>query len=285
LANSNTSFSVYAQLSSGDSAISPVVSDAGLSVYTIKYNINNCELSNSIITLSSGGTGYLNGGNGVITSTSALSNTTISAPTGLNSSQAYLSANVIMGVIDRIWISGNGSGYITTPTITINDSFRGGNSNASIIITGETSRNGGPASVKYLTKKVVLSSGFDSGDLSVYLTAYRPARTDILVYYKLLSRTDTQRFEDGNWQLMTATNGSAGAFSKTRGDVYEYTFAPGTLGIEQGYVSYTSLNGQTYNTFSQFAIKIVLVSSDSTFVPYVNDLRVIALPSNLNTTF
>jgi hypothetical protein len=29
----------------------------------------------------------------------------------------------------------------------------------------------------------------------------------------------------------------------------------------------------------------VLVSSDSTFVPYVNDLRVIALPSNLNTTF
>ena len=285
LANSNTSFSVYAQLSSGDPAISPVVSDAGLSVYTIKYNINNCELSNSIITLSSGGTGYLNGGNGVITSTSALSNTTISAPTGLNSSQAYLSANVIMGVIDRVWVSGNGSGYITTPTITINDSRRGGNSNASIIITGETSPHGGPAVVKYLTKKVVLSSGFDSGDLSVYLTAYRPAHTDILVYYKILSRTDTQRFEDGNWQLMTATNGSAGAFSKTRGDVYEYTFAPGTSGIDQGYVSYTSLNGQTYNTFSQFAIKIVLVSDDSTYVPYVNDLRVIALPSNINTTF
>jgi hypothetical protein len=67
--------------------------------------------------------------------------------------------------------------------------------------------------------------------------------------------------------------------------VYEFTYAPGTLGIEQGYVSYTSLNGQTYSTFSQFAIKIVLVSNDSTFVPYVNDLRVIALPSNLNTTF
>jgi hypothetical protein len=242
-------------------------------------------LSNSVITLSSGGTGYLNGGNGIITSTSALSNTTISEPTGLNSSQAYLSANVIMGVIDRVWISGNGSGYITTPTITINDSRRGGNSNVAIIIAGETSPNGGPASVKYLTKKVVLSSGFDSGDLSVYLTAYRPARTDILVYYKILSRTDTQRFEDGNWQLMTPTNGSAGAFSKTRGDVYEFTYAPGTLGIEQGYVSYTSLNGQTYSTFSQFAIKIVLVSNDSTFVPYVNDLRVIALPSNLNTTF
>jgi len=44
-----------------------------------------------------------------------------------------------MGVIDRVWVSGNGSGYITTPTITINDSRRGGNSNASIIITGETS--------------------------------------------------------------------------------------------------------------------------------------------------
>ena len=79
-------------------------------------------------------------------------------------------------------------------------------------------------------------------------------------------------------------NGSS-VYSQTRNDVYEYQFAPGTGGVDQGYVSYNSFNGQTYTSFSQFAIKVVLVSSDHTYTPYINDLRCIALPANVNTTF
>ena len=274
--NSTTSFSLYSQLSSSDDAVSPIISDAGLTAYSITWNINNCSLSNSLITLISGGTGYSN-------NTSGNTKVTISAPTGSGSSQAYASANVVNGVIDRIYITSAGSGYITTPTITISDANTTPGTGAFANIAGETSSSGGPASSKYVTKKVVLDAGFDSGDLNVYLTAYRPVNSDINVYYKILNRNDTQTFESGNWQLMTKTNSSDTLYSQTRLDTYEYSFAPGTTGVDQGYVTYTSTTGQIYTTFSQFAIKVVLTTTDNTTVPFVTDLRAIALPSNVNT--
>ena len=104
----------------------------------------------------------------------------------------------------------------------------------------------------------MLDPANDSGDLNVYLTAYRPVNTDINVYYKILNRADTQKFDDSSWQLMTKINSSGSLYSQTRDEVYEYTFAPGTSGVDQGYVTYTSTNGQTYTSFSQFAIKVVL---------------------------
>jgi hypothetical protein len=83
---------------------------------------------------------------------------------------------------------------------------------------------------------------------------------------------------------MTKINNSGSLYSQSRGDTYEFVFAPGTSGTDQGYVSYTSTTGQTYTSFSQFAIKVILTSSDHTYVPFVNDLRVIALPTNVNTS-
>jgi hypothetical protein len=86
---------------------------------------------------------------------------------------------------------------------------------------------------------------------------------------------------------MTKINASGSAFSQTRSDLYEYVFAPGpyTSGLDQGSVSYTSTNnGQVYTTFSQFAIKVVLTTTDNTSVPFATDLRVISLPPNVNTT-
>jgi hypothetical protein len=85
---------------------------------------------------------------------------------------------------------------------------------------------------------------------------------------------------------MTKINNSNTQFSLTRTDTYEYAFAPGTAGVDVGYVSYvSSTTGQTYTTFSQFAIKIILTTTDNTCVPYVTDMRALALPSNVNTTF
>jgi hypothetical protein len=273
-ANSNTSFSLYAQLKTNDDAVSPVISDAGLSTYGIRWNINNAELSNSVITLTSGGTGY----NANTTSV------TISTPTGSGGTQAYAAANVANGVIQSVYLTSNGAGYITTPTITITDANTTPGTGATAVITGETSKSGGNVLAKYVTKKVVLDPTFDSGDLNVYITAYRPVNTDINVYYKILNRNDTQKFNDGSWQLMTKVNNSGSLYSQTRSDTYEYVFAPGTSGTDQGYVTYTSTTGQTYTSFSQFAIKVVLTSSDHTYVPYANDLRVIALPTNVNTS-
>ena len=278
LANSSTSFSLFTQLSSTDSSVSPIISDAGLTSYAITWNINNCSLSNNLITLVNSGSGYSN-------NTSGNTTVTISAPVGSGGTQAYAAANVINGVIQSIYITTPGSGYITTPTITVADANTTPGTGATVSISGETSKSGGPALAKYVTKKVVLDAGFDSGDLNVYLTAYRPVGTDINVYYKILNRNDTQQFDDGVWQLMTKTNSSGSSYSQTRNDLYEYTFAPGTAGTDQGYVSYTSTNGQTYTTFSQFAIKIVLTTTDNTSVPFLTNMRTIALPPNVNTTF
>ena len=270
VANANASFIVTSQLSTTDQYVSPVISDAGLSTFAINWNINNASLSNNLVNLISTGSGYSNSNTTVV----------ISAPTGKNGVQATAVANVVNGNVTGIYITSGGQGYITTPTITINGSGTGASAN----ITGETSSSGGPALAKYVTKKVVLAVGNDSGDLNVYLTAYRPVNTDINVYYKILSRNDTQPFESGNWQLMTKTNSCDTLYSQFRTDVNEYSFAPGTNGTDQGYVSYTSTNGQTYNSFSQFAIKVVLTTTDKTAVPYVSSLQAIALPSNVNTT-
>ena len=214
LANTSQSFQLFTTLSSGDNAVSPIVSDAGLSAYAIKWNINNCELSNSVINVVSGGTGYSNNISGNTT-------VTISAPTGAGGTQAYASANVANGVIQSIYITTPGSGYITTPIITIADANTTPGSGASANVAGETNKNGGNALAKYVTKKVVLDPGFDSGDLNVYLTAYRPVNTDINVYYKILNRNDTQNFQDSSWQLMTKINNSGTLFSTTRNDTLE----------------------------------------------------------------
>jgi hypothetical protein len=275
---SNNSFILNATLSSTDSYVSPVISDAGLSAFVINWNINNCSLSNSLIQLASGGTGYSNNANLSVT---------ISAPTGIGGSPAIAAANVQNGVIKSIYITNGGSGYLTTPTITITDANTAGpGTGASANIIGETSQVGGPALAKYVTRPIQLAQGNDSGDLNVYLTAYRPPNTDINVYYKILNRNDTQGLNSSSWQLMTKINNSNTQFSLARTDTYEYAFAPGTTGVDQGYVSYVSATtGQTYTSFSQFAIKIVLTTTDNTSVPFVTDMRALALPSNVTTAF
>jgi hypothetical protein len=95
----------------------------------------------------------------------------------------------------------------------------------------------------------------------------------------LLNRNDTQIFDDQNWQLMTEINAGSNSFSLNRDDLREYVSAPGTNGTPDNSISYTSTSGITYNNFSQFAIKIVLATSDSTRTPVLHDLRVLALPS------
>jgi hypothetical protein len=269
VANSNTSFSLYASMSSVDDAVSPMISDDGLGVYTIGWSINNLPISNSMISIVNGGSGY-----NVNTTT-----VTVNSVGGFGTG-ATATANVVGGVIRNINITNGGSGYATTPTITVVDANSSPGTSASITVGGETSSSGGNALARYITKRVVLDQGFDSGDMRVYFTAYRPVNTNIYVYYKILARNDTQPFDSGNWQLMTLINNTDGLYSQTRENSYEFVAAPGAGGIAQNYVEYSSLaSGQTYNSFSQFAIKVVLTSSDKTAVPFLTDIRAIALPS------
>jgi len=55
---------------------------------------------------------------------------------------------------------------------------------------------------RYISKNVVLADGQDAEDIRVYLTAYRPATTDFLVYARLQNREDPQRVAYKNWSKL-----------------------------------------------------------------------------------
>ena len=209
-------------------------------------------------------------------------NVTISAPTAIGGTQAFATANLVYNpattgyYVDKINITSGGSGYIQTPTITIASN---GTISATATVSGETSSKGGNGLVRYITKKVVLTPATDSSDLRVFYTAYKPVGSRVNVYYKVLSRNDTSNFNDQNWVLMTEIGEKPNSFSLSRSDVREYLAAPGSNNQPDNQITYTSSSGTTFTSFSQFAIKIVMSTSDTTKAPVVNDLRVLALPS------
>jgi hypothetical protein len=265
----SNSFSLFATMTTNDPNVSPIISDDGVSLFAIKYIINNMGIGNNVISVVNGGTGY--GPNASITITNP--------DTGSSTPALGFTTNT-SGSITNVYSISPGAGYLTTPTITIYDpTTRSGNANAIISVHGETDSSGGNSYAKYFTKKVVLAPGNDSGDLRVYLAAYQPLGTGIYVYYKILSSQDSSPFESGKWQLMTCTNNFT-TYSTNRTNVIEYEYAPGVFLSNQANntVSYTNTSGQTFTSFNQFAIKVVLASDDPTNVPYLSSLTAIALP-------
>ena len=57
-------------------------------------------------------------------------------------------------------------------------------------------------SSRYISKSVILAEGQDAEDIKVYLTAYRPAGTDFLVYGKFQNGEDPDPFKNKNWTLL-----------------------------------------------------------------------------------
>jgi hypothetical protein len=273
LDNSNSSFQLVATLKSNDANVSPIIADDGVSVYRVANFINNMGIDTAVISVPNGGSGY--GPNTTIT---------ISSPdVGSNTPVLGYTANA-NGSILSVYASYPGSGYLNNPTITINDpTTRSGNANAVVQVTGENSPVAGNGYARYITKRVTLTTGNDSGDLRVYYTAYKPIGTQVYVYYRILSSADGNvKLEDQSWQLMTQVNNPTKFSSpgdRSPGNMYEYECAPGINNLANNNISYTSTSGQTYTNFIQFAIKVVLASSDPTLVPVLTDIRALALPS------
>ncbi len=269
--NSRNSFFLNAKMATEDERVSPVISDDGTNIYTVKNIINDMPISNSIITITGGGTGYLSGANGKISG-----NITVSAPNEADGVQAIIEGYVTSGVLTSVYVTTPGSGYSKNPTISITAA---NTSPANVVVYGETSVSGGNGLARYQTVPVTLAAGNDSGDMRVYFTAYRPTNTKIFVYYKIISRDDTLIIEEANWQQLTPLNRSV-RYSTTRDDLIEFELAPGTAGVAQNYVSYTNpKTGLIFNDFYKYAIKVVMASADPTFSPFLKDIRVVALPS------
>ena len=270
--SSSNSFQLFATLSSSDPNLSPLLADDGLSLFNIQQYVNNLGIeSDSLINIVNGGANY----NANATSI------TVSAPDfGVDRAVLDFTTNTSTGAIETVFVTYPGSGYAKTPTVSLVDAS-GNGSNAIVTVVGETSPDGGPAFAKYFTKKVILTPENDSGDLRVYYTAYKPLGSEVYVYYKIQNRSDTEQFEAQEWQLMAPVNLTT-TYSKDRTNLIEFEVGPGLWGYgANNNISYTSTNGQVYTEFSQFAIKIVLATSDRTNVPFLSDIRALALPSGI----
>ena len=172
------------------------------------------------------------------------------------------------GKVTGVVVTSAGSGYITSPTITVPDSDT--NNGASMLYHSEDFTSSGNGLARYFTRQVTLADGFDARDIKVYFDAVRPAGTNFYVYYKVLPGTaDTARFEDQNWRLMTqVTNDSVKSNGPNQFREFEFR-TPNNRAFDA--------SGDTTDRFKVFAVKVVMASDDTTIIPRVRNFRAIAL--------
>jgi hypothetical protein len=251
-------------MSTSNPDISPILDTTRFGTILVDNYINALPLLNSGFLIANSGSLYANSADVIVSFT------------GGGGSGAVATATVASNVITAITVTSGGTGYTTSPTVTITPGS-GGGSGASITYNGENKKTGGNAATRYMTRRVTLADGFDSGDLRVYLTAYKPSGTEIYVYYKILSGSDSDVFDNKSYQLMTQL-GNVNFASANKRDYRELSFAPGVSSVANNSVNYIS-SSTAFNTFKTFAIKIVMSGTDTTDVPKVRDLRAIALPA------
>lgn len=272
LGGNTSSFLVQVQMSSTDNTVSPMFNTERFALIGIENLINAGGLTSNNITVTTGGGQHYD---------SNVANISVTLSGGYQlpggtAANVYISTDDIdaTGNIVSVSVDDPGSGYVEMPTITIADTSPGVTVNATAVIAGEDSNFGGNANARYLTRKITLADGFDAGDLRVFLRAARPQGTDIAVYYKVLSAADSDYFYDKKWKRMELVQNR---YSLGQEDMVELLYRPN---LTSGKLSYVE-DGIEYplgGKFKHFAVKIVLLSKDTTVVPYVKNFRAIATP-------
>lgn len=157
-------------------------------------------------------------------------------------------------------------------------------------LTGEYGSDG-TVKTKYVSRPVVLATGQDAEDLLVFVTAYRPQQSNVLVYARFLNAEDPSDITSTTWTPLIIDNNNNYSDYRNVNDYRELMYrlpnqdeltalgAPGTAAYmvdEQG-MQYTNEFGVTFIGYRMFAIKIVLLSDNTSRVPRLPDVRAIAL--------
>jgi hypothetical protein len=286
------SLSINLYYETTNTLLSPVYDTTRMSFVTVENLLNNGELSNSNIILTDGGSGYDSDASG---NTSVF---VVSSP-DVGSNTALLKANVYSnGSINTVWVHHGGSGYLTTPYVTVYDGGVAGDNNSNVVstssmilkINGEGAKPdemlsasqehsfGGNLLSRYISKRVTLDEGFDAKDLRIYLNAYKPRGSDIHVYYKVLAGSDSENFDEKPYIKMVQET-SDSTYSNNEDDIREFIFK-----TNDQYINYTNSEGTVFDTFRTFAIKIAFTLNrevQNTFIgiPAIQDMSAIALDS------
>ena len=254
LASGNTA-TFRATMTTTNDAVSPLIDLERFMVIGIEQRINNGGVIANGFSIISGGTGY-----------GASANVVLTLSGGGGSGASAIATTNASGVITSVTITGAGLDYSTSPTVAVG----GAGSGASITYNGEDSASGGNHEARYITRRVTLADGFDAGDLVGFCDAFVPGECDVEMFYKVLAHDDPYTFERRQWKKMTPQITQVGP---TENRFVEMKFT--TPSSTAAYVCPdTSVE---YLRFQTFAIKIVMRSTNTTKVPRVRNLRVIAL--------
>ena len=93
----------------------------------------------------------------------------------------------------------------------------------SVTIDTEVSPLGGTAAARHLTRKVTFANNRFAEDVRVFMTAYRPAGTDLKVYTRVHNSTDPDAADDKAWTpLVYKANGDKYSSTVDGNDFIEY---------------------------------------------------------------
>lgn len=238
-------------LRTDDRNITPVIDLERFSTVVVSNIINNGTLSNSDFVITYQGAGYTQNANVVITATEG---------SGATALAVYANNKL------NIEVTNPGSGYTGNIIATIE---RSGTATANAIVavkneiytTLEGLSDVGNNKARYISRKVTLASGFESSDLTLYFNAKLPSGCEVIPYYKV-APIGTVDFNSQPWRKFVL---------KSANDPNESMF------VEYSYKTLGDTAIPTGDRFQTFAIKLVMYSSDTTRIPQIKDLRVIAL--------
>jgi hypothetical protein len=274
------SFKSTYTLSTTNPDVSPVIDLFHASIFPAKNQINNGGLTVNDINILSGGSSYAIG-----------SRFTVSAPpdrngVGGSTANAYFKVSNL-GDSGRIQADSSTRGIVMcdsggTEVTTSGTGFykeivdqashiskvSGTGSGAVFEILSEEGASQGNAKMRYVTKPVTLSDGMSARGLKVFLTAKQPFGSEIHVYYKALSEFDSDDIEQKSWKRMYQKSPDRKVtFTANR----EFEFTSDEL------ISYTSVAGESFNSFKTFAVKIVGFASNDAQPPIIKNFRAISV--------
>ncbi|MFN5251039.1 MAG: hypothetical protein ACK5DE_08310 [Bacteroidota bacterium] len=126
----------------------------------------------------------------------------------------------------------------------------------------------GEAFAKHITKKVTFANNKFAEDLLVFLTAYRPANTDIKVFTRIHNSDDPEAFDDKDWTMLEQRDG-IGLYSSpdNENDYIELTYGfqaspntilrvAGTANVENTSTVTVIGSGSSYLSNSAFSLKV-----------------------------
>lgn len=150
----------------------------------------------------------------------------------------------------------------------------------------------GSAISKHISSQVSFKRGKFAEDIRVYVTGYRPANTDILVFAKIHNSNDPEAFDDKSWSpLDIKENKYVFSSSTNRNDFNEYVYGfpayPETNVTASGVVTVTDASANVSGVGTSFVTQVDegdVVRIYDTMFPETNYI-VATVNSVVNATF